>query len=156
MSLPPDPPDDAAPVALLHVLRGRILLVDDEPVLRALASTILTSQKWEVLSASSAEEAEQLLRYCVTHQTRINLVILDLVLPGGMSGMEALEALRRIHPGLPIIACSGFLADEESVASCRRMGFDDVLAKPYTARALLDMVDKHLPDAVMAPSNPVD
>jgi DNA-binding response OmpR family regulator len=35
------------------------------------------------------------------------------------------------------------------------MGFDDVLAKPYTARALLDMVDKHLPDAVMAPSNPV-
>ncbi|HSJ02106.1 MAG: response regulator [Verrucomicrobium sp.] len=146
-------PDEMEPVAHMHAFKGRILLVDDEPVLRALASTILTSQKWDVLSASSAEEAEQLLKYCTTHQTKVDLAILDLVLPGGMSGMEALDAFRKIQPDLPIIACSGFLADAESVESCLRMGFNEVLAKPYSPRVLADMVTRLLPNAIVFPES---
>ncbi|WP_050023849.1 response regulator [Verrucomicrobium sp. BvORR034] len=149
MSLAAPIPENPEPQATMPAFRGRILLVDDEPVLRALASTILTSHRWEVLSASSAEEAAQILRYCVLHHTKIDLLILDLVLPGGMSGMEALEALRIIQPGIPVIACSGFFVDEESIASCRRMGFDDVLPKPYTPRALAEMVLRILPNAVL-------
>lgn len=152
MSLAAPLTDDADPVVPLRAFKGRILLVDDEPVLRVLASTILTSHEWEVLSASSAEEAGQILRYCVTHQTKVDLVILDLVLPGGMPGMEALEVLRNIQPGIPVIACSGFFADEESIASCRRMGFDDVLPKPYTPRSLADMVTRILTNADAIPS----
>lgn len=144
-------PDEMEPVSQMHAFKGRILLVDDEPVLRALASSILTSQKWDVLSASSAEEAEQLLKYCAARQTKIDLVILDLVLPGGMSGMEALGALRLLQPGIPIIACSGFLADAESIASCLEMGFNDVLPKPYSPRTLADMVTRLLPHAVSFP-----
>ncbi|WP_081891585.1 response regulator [Verrucomicrobium sp. BvORR106] len=149
MSLAAPIPENPEPPVTMPAFRGRILLVDDEPVLRALASTILTSHRWEVLSASSAEEAAQILKYCVLHHTKIDLVILDLVLPGGMSGMEALEALRVIQPGIPVIACSGFFVDEESIASCRRMGFDDVLPKPYTPRALAEMVLRILPNAVL-------
>lgn len=153
MNLANPPPDDADSGVSLHAFRGRILLVDDEPVLRALASTILTSHKWEVLSASSAEEASQILKYCVLHHSRVDLIILDLVLPGGMSGMEALEALRLIQPGTPVIACSGFFADEESMTSCRQMGFDDVLPKPYTPRTLADMVSRILPHAIALPAS---
>src|SRR4051812_22357220 len=123
--------------------RGRILLVDDEPVLRAMASTVLIAQGWEVLNASSAEEAAELLKYCVWNHSNVDLVILDLILPGGMSGMEAIEALRRIQPGLHFVASSSFFAGEESRQNCLSLGFDDVLPKPYTASSLAEMAERH-------------
>src|SRR3954453_4569227 len=124
--------------------RGRILLVDDEPVLRAMASTVLIAQVWEVLNASSAEEAAELLKYCVWNHSNVDLVILDLILPGGMSGMEAIEALRRIQPGLHFVASSSFFAGEESRQNCLSLGFDDVLPKPYTASSLAEMAERHV------------
>jgi DNA-binding NarL/FixJ family response regulator len=71
-----------------------------------------------VLSASSSEGASQILKYCVLRHSRMHLIVLDLVHPGGTSGMEALEALRYIQPGAPVIACGGFFADEESRGIC--------------------------------------
>jgi CheY-like chemotaxis protein len=124
--------------------RGCILLVDDEPVLRAMASTVLISQGWEVLNASSAEEAAELLKYCVWNHSQVDLVILDLILPGGMSGMEAIEALRKIQPGLQFVASSSFFAGEESRQNCLSLGFDDVLPKPYTASSLAEMAARHM------------
>jgi len=133
----------AAP-AVNHSARGRILLVDDEPVLRAMASTVLIAQGWEVLNASSAEEATELLKYCVWNHSKVDLVILDLILPGGMSGMEAIEALRQIQPGLHFVASSSFFAGEESRNNCLSLGFDDVLPKPYTASSLAEMAERHM------------
>jgi CheY-like chemotaxis protein len=130
--------------AVSHPERGRILLVDDEPVLRAMASTVLISQGWEVLNASSAEEATELLNYCVWNHSKVDLVILDLILPGGMSGMEAIDALRRIQPGLHFVASSSFFAGEESRNNCLSLGFDDVLPKPYTASSLAEMAERHM------------
>jgi CheY-like chemotaxis protein len=129
--------------AVNQTARGRILLVDDEPVLRAMASTVLIAQGWEVLNASSAEEAAELLKYCVWNRTHVDLVILDLILPGGMSGMEAIEALRKIQPGLHFVASSSFFAGEESRQNCLSLGFDDVLPKPYTASSLAEMAERH-------------
>ncbi len=123
--------------------KGRIILVDDEPVLRAMASTVLIAQGWEVLNASSAEEAAELLKYCVWNRSVVDLVILDLILPGGMSGMEAIETLRGIQPGLRFVASSSFFAGEESRQNCLSLGFDDVLPKPYTASTLAEMAERH-------------
>src|SRR5688500_13917066 len=133
--------------------RGRILLVDDEPVLRAMASTVLIAQGWEVLNASSAEEAAELLKYCVWNHSMVDLVILDLILPGGMSGMEAIDALRKIQPGLHFVASSSFFAGEESRQNCLSLGFDDVLPKPYTASSLAEMAERHMHQAGGAPAN---
>jgi len=123
--------------------RGRVLLVDDEPVLRSMASTMLTTRGWEVLSASSAEEAAKLLRYAITHQTRVAAVIMDLIMPGGMSGIEALTTLRALQPDLRIIASSGFLIGEESRSACMEMGFDDMLPKPYSMDELCKTVERN-------------
>lgn len=139
------PPDiNSASSAVNPTARGRILLVDDEPVLRAMASTVLIAQGWEVLNASSAEEAAELLKYCVWNRSNVDLVILDLILPGGMSGMEAIEALRKIQPGLHFVASSSFFAGEESRQNCLSLGFDDVLPKPYTASSLAEMAERHV------------
>lgn len=135
---------DKATPAVNSTARGRILLVDDEPVLRAMASTVLIAQGWEVLNASSAEEAAELLKYCVWNSSSVDLVILDLILPGGMSGMEAIEALRKIQPGLHFVASSSFFAGEESRNNCLSLGFDDVLPKPYTASSLAEMAERHM------------
>lgn len=124
--------------------RGRILLVDDEPVLRAMASTVLIAQGWEVMNASSAEEAAELMKYCVWNHTPVNLVILDLILPGGLSGMEAIDTLRKIQPGVRFVASSSFFAGEESRQNCISLGFDDVLPKPYTATSLAEMAERHM------------
>lgn len=123
--------------------RGRILIVDDEPVLRAMVSTILIAQGWEVMNASSAEEAAELLKYCTWHQKQVDLVILDLILPGGMSGMEALDMLRGLQGNLRFVASSGFFAGEDSRANCLSLGFHDVLPKPYTASDLADTVERN-------------
>ena len=124
-------------------LRGRILIVDDDPVLRAMVSTILIVQSWEVMNASSAEEAAELLKYCAWHQKKVDVVILDLILPGGMSGMEALEMLRGIQANLRFVASSGFFAGEDSLASCLSLGFHDILPKPYTASALGEVIERN-------------
>ena len=124
--------------------RGRLLIVDDEPVLRSMASTMLTMQGWEVLSASSAEEAAKLLRYTNLHQIKVVTVIMDLIMPGGMSGIEALQTLRALQPDLRIIASSGFLIGEESRAACMEMGFDDMLPKPYSMDDLCRTVERNV------------
>ncbi len=124
-------------------LKGRILLVDDEPVLRAMVGTVLISQGWEVLNASSGEEAEQLLRYCVSRHTPVDVVILDLILPGGISGMEAVQVLRQIQPGIRVVASSSFFASDDSKASCMNLGFDDILPKPYSASDLTGIMERN-------------
>ncbi len=123
--------------------KGRILLVDDEPVLRAMVGTVLLSQGWEVLNASSGEEAEQLLRYCVGRHTPVDVVILDLILPGGISGMEAVQILRQIQPGIRVVASSSFFASDDSKASCLNLGFDDILPKPYSATDLTAAMERN-------------
>jgi CheY-like chemotaxis protein len=138
------PEIQSAPSAVNPAARGRILLVDDEPVLRAMASTVLIAQGWEVLNASSAEEAAELLKYCVWNHSTVDLVILDLILPGGMSGMEAIDALRKIQPGLHFVASSSFFAGEESRQNCLSLGFDEVLPKPYTASSLAELAERHV------------
>ena len=124
--------------------RGRILIVDDEPVFRAMVSAILIDQSWEVMNASSAEEAAELLKYCAWHQKKVDVVILDLILPGGMSGMDALPVLGGIQLNLRFVASSGFFAGEDSWASCLSLGFHDILPKPYSASALTGVIERNV------------
>ncbi len=127
----------------VSMFKGRILIVDDEPVLRAMASSMLTIHGWEVLSASSAEEAAQLMKYCTARQSKVAVVIMDLIMPGGMSGVDAVETLRAIQPDSKLIASSGFLLGASSCERCKEMGFDDVLPKPYSVQQLAEVVDRN-------------
>ncbi len=136
----PSPAETSLPVSSP---KGRILLVDDEPVLRAMVGTVLISQGWEVLNASSGEEAEQLLKYCVSRHSPVDVVILDLILPGGISGMEAVQILRQIQPGIRVVASSSFFASDDSKASCMNLGFDDILPKPYSATDLTRVMERN-------------
>ncbi len=118
---------------------GTVMVVDDEPVVRAMTSAVLTAMGWNILNASSGEEAIAKLQNSKEGPNKVDLVILDLILPYGLSGLEVVRALREVQPDLRILACSGFFGDDGSDAVIS-MGFNGALAKPFTAEDLSQAV----------------
>jgi CheY-like chemotaxis protein len=132
---------EAAPAAV----RGgeeTILVVEDEPVLRDMAHLILQDCGYQVLEAGTAAEA---LQVWDRNPGGIDLVITDVVMPGGMSGRDLAARLRARRPDVKIIFTSGYNVEESPTDFFRR---SDVvfLQKPYTrptlAKAVRECLDK--------------
>lgn len=122
-----------------HRHTGRVLVVDDEPQVLAVAKAILDAHSFDVLVTDSGETALNMLAQPASGDQRIELVILDLTMPGGLSGFEVLEEMRRMDASLPIIACSGYF-QENARDLCQAIGFSDILPKPYTLDHLVATV----------------
>jgi len=124
----------------------RILVIDDEPYVRAALLRVLGSELSEVIAASDAEEGLVALRAAPTH-----LAIVDVVLPG-MDGVAAIKRMRAEFPGLRIIAMSGggnFGLDEYRpdaiatcayLAACRGAGAHGTIAKPFGTQELRQLI----------------
>lgn len=111
-----------------------ILLVDDETMIRQFTTAVLAKAGYEVLLAEDGEKALEL--YEANHD-RIDLVILDAVMPR-LSGQETLRELTRRHPGLNVLFSSGYSTEAMSLAEFPQVrGF---LPKPYRAEQLLDAI----------------
>jgi two-component system, cell cycle sensor histidine kinase and response regulator CckA len=111
---------------------GRVLVVDDEPAIRDLASQILSEAGFTVTTASDGDEAVRL--FC-EHSHEFRAVILDLTMPG-MDGGEVYREMDRCRPGIPVVVCSGY--GVQDMAS-RFAGNDPpaFLRKPYVPGELL-------------------
>jgi signal transduction histidine kinase/CheY-like chemotaxis protein len=113
-----------------------ILIVEDEPVLRDMAHVILHDCGYRILEASSGREA---LMVWDRHQGAIDLVLTDVVMPEGISGMDLAQRLLAAKPKLKIVFASGYSMDNLDTAFVRngRAGF---LQKPYTHVTLAQAV----------------
>jgi two-component system cell cycle sensor histidine kinase/response regulator CckA len=131
-----------APTAPVQGGQETILIVEDEPVLRQMAHAILEDCGYDTLEAASGPEA---LDVWERHRDRIDLVVTDMVMPEGVSGMDLAEQLLAAKPSLKIIFASGYSMDDIDTAFVRkgRAGF---LQKPYThvtlAKAVRDCLDQ--------------
>jgi signal transduction histidine kinase/ActR/RegA family two-component response regulator len=105
-----------------------ILVVEDEPVLRDLAQVILQDCGYQVLEAGTGSEALQVLN---KHDGHVDLLLTDMVMPDGMSGMDLAQRLRDTHPDLKIIFASGYSMEELDTGFIRQ-GHAQFLQKPYT------------------------
>jgi CheY-like chemotaxis protein len=114
---------------------GRVLVVDDEEAIRALVEFTLEHLGYEVATAESALAGIELYRDRMTQNKRFDLVILDLTLPGGMGGKEALKRLIDIDPTVNAIVSSGYAMDA-TMSRYQDFGFRGVIAKPYEAAEL--------------------
>jgi CheY-like chemotaxis protein len=123
--------------------RGRVLVIDDESHVLSIATMMLTSQGFDVVPSESGDQGVELLLNSMHTEQQINAVVLDLTMPGGLSGFDVLEQLLEISPYLPVIACSGYF-QEDARELCQSIGFADVLQKPYTLELLCDTVRLHL------------
>jgi CheY-like chemotaxis protein len=118
---------------------GRILVVDDEPQVLAVAKAILDSHGFDVTVTDSGDQALLMLRDAATQGHRFAVLVLDLTMPGGISGFEVMEGIQQADPGISVIACSGYF-QEDARDLCQAIGFVDVLQKPYTLDHLVNTV----------------
>lgn len=129
-------------MSLLHQQQNgayRVMIVDDEPDVRSMVRQILLASGFLVILAGSGEVAISIYNEEFSSRREISLVILDMTLPGGMTGVETFEMLCQIDPEVKVIASSGYF-DESAAQSARRIGFAGILPKPYTAEALVKLV----------------
>src|ERR1700722_7624477 len=112
---------------------GNILLVDDEPGMLRYIRTLLEVDDYKVETASTGEEAVER----VQKGLQPDLVLLDLLMPG-IDGLQTLEKLRQLKPGLKVVMLS-CVNDTKKVVQAMRLGAQDYLTKPFQ-KAELDAV----------------
>jgi two-component system chemotaxis response regulator CheY len=124
---------------------ARILLVDDDEAIRSVLGMALVSAGYEVEEAADGDFALAAYR-----RHRADVVITDLVMPE-KDGLAMIMDLRRLDPGAKVIAISGggrsLGPGQLYLESARSLGALLILAKPFTAAALLKAVEDVLPRA---------
>jgi PAS domain S-box-containing protein len=114
---------------------GKVLVMDDEDVVRDIMGEILKNLGYEVAFASGGAEAIAQYEEALASSRRFDLVIMDLTVPRGMGGKEAIQRLREIDPQVKAIASSGYSHDPV-MAGFREYGFSAAIAKPFNVAAL--------------------
>jgi CheY-like chemotaxis protein len=119
---------------------ARILVIDDDEILRRLLGRVLTRAGHTVSAAADGLEATRL-----AHEQPFDLVITDLLMPES-DGLEVIMAIREEFPGLRVIAISGGgrLGSNGYLRMARNLGASAVLSKPFENAELLSLVDKLL------------
>jgi two-component system, cell cycle sensor histidine kinase and response regulator CckA len=114
---------------------GRVLVVDDEDSVRQVTRKALTTLGYEVTLASDGNEAIALYREAFSEGHRFDVVVMDLTIPGGMGGKDAIGRLRDLDPDVRAIVASGY-SNDPIMADHQRYGFCGKIAKPFTLRDL--------------------
>ena len=109
--------------------RTTLLLVEDNEDVRQLAQTMLEAHDFAVLPAGSGEEALRLL----DDHAEVGLLFSDVIMPGGMTGLELADEVRRCRPDLPVLLATGYM---EQLPNGERPRFT-ILPKPYKEEELL-------------------
>ena len=113
------------------MMRGRVLVMDDEEIVRNAAGRLLDRIGFEVESAPEGQTAIAMYREALSSDFPYVAVILDLTIPGGMGGREAIQELSEIDPEVKAIVASGY-SDDPIMAEYRKYGFSGRVAKPFT------------------------
>lgn len=108
----------------------RVLLMDDDEGILEVTSEILRLFGYEVEVAHDGAEALELYHQGMISGKRFDIVIMDLTIPGGMGGREAVDQLHKLDPRAKAVVSSGH-ADDPAVLNYRDNGFAGVIPKPY-------------------------
>jgi len=117
----------------------KILIIDDEQVMRDGCTRILSRDGWAVITAENGHQGLDEIR---RHPSEIDLILLDLMMPG-LSGMETLERIREIDSNLLVVVITGH-ATVESAVEAMKKGAYDFTSKPFTPDQLRLVVRRAL------------
>jgi CheY-like chemotaxis protein len=118
--------------------KAKILLVDDEPGMLRYIKTLLEVDDHKVETASTGEQALERIEKGL----QPDLVLLDLLMPG-IDGLQTLEKLRQMQPGIKVVMLS-CVSDTRKVGSAIRLGAQDYLTKPFEKAELDKVIDQCL------------
>jgi len=120
---------------------GRILLMDDDEMIRNVARRLIEWIGYEIDTAVDGREAIEKYRAAKKAGTPFDVVILDLTIPGGMGGIKAFAQLKEIDPGVKAIVSSGYSSDSV-MSDYAKLGFAGMIPKPYKMEALSRVLAK--------------
>lgn len=128
--------DDLSPDSGEHPAPGTILLVEDEPTVQRLLQRVLQREGYQVHVCSSGRDALELWPHI---GATIDMVITDLVMPGGVSGTQLARELHRLDPSLPIVFTSGY-DPEFDTSDVTMIPGENFVPKPARSEELLSVV----------------
>lgn len=120
---------------------GKILVMDDDDVLRKIIRRTLITFGYEVELASDGYEAINIYKTAKNNNKPFDVIVLDLTVRGSLGGKETIEKIREFDPKVKAIASSGYSNDPVMV-ECEKYGFSAVIAKPYKIEELNDILHK--------------
>jgi PAS domain S-box-containing protein len=120
--------------------RPGVLVVEDNDDVRELAVTVLGIAGYRVLSAASGEQALAMLEDGV----QVSMLFTDVIMPGGMNGLELIDRVRKLRPSLPALVTTGYMDDLPDRGRSTDL---KILAKPYRHETLLEQVQMTLKSA---------
>ncbi len=122
---------------------GRILLMDDEDIIRKVAKRMLEKLGYKVTTVIDGEEAISVFKDAMNTEEAYDLAILDLTIPGGMGGKETVIELKKLKPDVKAIVSSGYSVDP-IMAEFKKYGFDGIIAKPWNFEEFVRVINSVL------------
>jgi PAS domain S-box-containing protein len=114
---------------------GRVLIMDDEEIVREVMITMVNQLGYEALAARDGQEMLAMYAQAAESGKPVDVVILDLTIPGGMGGKEAMKKLLHGYPQARAVVASGYYNDPV-MADCASYGFKAAVAKPFQPEEL--------------------
>ena len=121
--------------------RYRVLVMDDEEPIRSLVEKMLTRMEFEVETAADGSRAVEMYQRAQKEENPFDAVIMDLTIPGGMGGKEAVAKMLEIDPEARCVVSSGYASDPV-MSDYRAYGFAAAAEKPYTKDQLREVLQQ--------------
>jgi len=120
--------------------KRRILLMDDEQMILDIVSRMLGHLGYEVTTCTDGSQAIAAFAKAKSHSEPFDVVMMDLVIPNGVGGQDAVHTIKKIDPGAKVIASSGHL-EHPVMLDHKKFGFNAVLEKPYKLEKLQQVIE---------------
>lgn len=123
--------------------RGRVLIMDDDRTVRVMGEKLLEHLGYRATAVASGQDAIEAYRVALDRGDRYDAVIVDLTVPGGMGGQDAVKELLALDSQAVVLVSSGY-SEDRVMAQFREYGFKGVIRKPYSIKELGEIVGKAL------------
>ncbi len=119
--------------------KGRVMIMDDEKMVRDVAGHLLEHLGYDVVFAEDGDEAVNLYGSLQDTAEPVDIIIMDLTIPGGMGGKKAVREILRLDAKAKVIVASGY-SNDPIMALCQNYGFRAAVAKPFTLSTLAQTI----------------